>query len=39
VSRYGTTVVEPLRNADGVLVGEVYPARYDVGFDRGMLRN
>lgn len=35
VSRYGTTVVEALRDADGTLVGEAYPARYDVCFDTG----
>ncbi|GAA3518242.1 hypothetical protein [Nocardioides daeguensis] len=35
VSRYGTTVVEPLRSVDGTLVGEAYPARYDVCYDAG----
>ncbi|TQK71194.1 hypothetical protein [Nocardioides sp. SLBN-35] len=35
VTRYGTTVVEPLRTTDGTLVGEVYPARYDVRYDVG----
>ncbi|WGY04160.1 hypothetical protein QI633_10410 [Nocardioides sp. QY071] len=33
VTRYGTTVVEPLRTTAGTLVGEVYPARYDVRYD------
>ncbi|GAA4101032.1 hypothetical protein ACFFOS_21260 [Nocardioides kongjuensis] len=35
VSRYGTTAVDPIRTADGTLVGEVYPARYDVRYDVG----
>jgi hypothetical protein len=35
ITRYGTTVAEPLRTADGTLVGEVYPARYDLRYDVG----
>ncbi|WGX99170.1 hypothetical protein [Nocardioides sp. L-11A] len=33
VTRYGTTLVEGLRDPDGTLIGEVYPARYELILD------
>jgi hypothetical protein len=33
VTGYGTTVVEGLRDPDGTLIGEAYPARYDLVMD------
>jgi hypothetical protein len=33
VTGYGTTAVEGLRDRDGVLIGEIYPARYELVVD------
>ncbi|MDQ6523242.1 hypothetical protein RB608_06505 [Nocardioides sp. LHD-245] len=36
VTRYGTTVVEALRDPDGALIGEIYPARYELILDAAL---